>query len=76
MSIHSNNQLTNAEEFAYLRHALKNGPANQVLEGLSQLANQYREAIEFLKRCYDQPHLTVLSLKAVQLGQWNVEIIQ
>ena len=35
MSVHSRSQLTNPERLAYLRQALKYGPAKRVVEGLS-----------------------------------------
>ena len=36
---------------------LKGGQTNQVIKGLSQLADQYEEAVGCLKRRYDRPHL-------------------
>ena len=43
--IHSTTQLPNAAKLAYPRHAVKGGPTNQVIEGLSQSADQYEQAI-------------------------------
>ena len=57
MSIHSKTQLLRTEKLAYLRHALMGGPANQVIEVLSQSASQYEEAVGCLKRHYDGPRL-------------------
>ena len=53
VSIHSKTRLINVQKLAYLRHALKGGLAVQVMEGLSQSADQYEEAIGCLKRHYD-----------------------
>ena len=49
MCIQSKTQLTNMKKLASLRHALKDRPASQALEGLSQSADQYEEAIGCLK---------------------------
>ena len=51
--IHSKTHLMNVKKFAYLRHALKDGPSLQAIEGLSRSADQYEEAIGCLKRHYD-----------------------
>ena len=55
--VHCITQLTNVEKLAYmyLRHALKDGPAVQAIEGLSQLVDQYEQAIGCLKRRYGRP---------------------
>ena len=45
LAIHSKIQLEVAEKLAYLRDALKDGPAGHVIEGLSQDADYYMEAI-------------------------------
>ena len=34
VSIHSSTQLTDAEKLAHLRHLLKDGPAQHIIEGL------------------------------------------
>ena len=52
MAIHSKAQLKDAEKLAYLRDALKDGPARHVIEGLSQDADYYKEAIDCLQRHY------------------------
>ena len=49
VSNHFKTHLTNVEKLACLRHALKRGPANQAIEGLSQSAGQYKEAVGCLK---------------------------
>ena len=75
VSILSKTYLTNVEKLAYLRHALKGGPANQAIEGLSRSADQYEEAKCCLKRRYDRPHFihrahihTVLDAFSVKEG--------
>ena len=45
------------KNLAYVRDALKNGPARHVIEGLAQEAESYKEAIGFLQRPYDQQYL-------------------
>ena len=50
-------QLSDPEKLAYLRQALKDGPAKHVIEELSGSGNDYAEAIECLQKCYDQPRL-------------------
>ena len=57
ISIHSRTQLTDTEKLAYLRQALKNGPARNVIEGLSGTGSNYAEAIECLKKRYEMPRL-------------------
>ena len=57
MSIHSRSDLANAEKLAYLRNALKNGSAKNVIEGLSRSGEQYDEAIACLKARYNRPRL-------------------
>ena len=47
-TIHSKRQLLNADKLTYLRHALKDGTARQVIEGLSQAGDNYLEAINCL----------------------------
>ena len=39
VSVHSKMQLSEPDMLAYLRHAIKDGPARHVIEGLSQSAN-------------------------------------
>ena len=46
-----------AEKLVYLRHAVKDGPAKRIIEGLSQSAETYTEAIDGLQKRYDRPHL-------------------
>ena len=57
VAIHSKAQLKDAKKLAYLRDALKDGPARHVVEGLSQDAGYYKEAIGSLQEHYDRPRL-------------------
>ena len=57
IAIHSKVQLTNAEKLAYLKHSLKDGPAGQVIEGLTQTSGNYFETIACLQNRYDRPRL-------------------
>lgn len=57
MSVHKRTTLSDAEKLVYLRHALKDGSAKNVIEGLSRSGDCYAEAIECLKSRYDRPRL-------------------
>ena len=57
VTIHSKDQLSDAEKLAYLKDALKDGPAERVIQGLAQTAGTNNEAIERLLNWYDQPRL-------------------
>ena len=57
MAIHSKVQLDNTEKLAYLRDVLKDGPAGHVIESLTHNAECYKEAIDCLRKRYDQPHV-------------------
>ena len=57
MAIHSKAQLNDAENLAYLRDALRDGPTRHVVEGLSQDTDYYKEAIGCLQRRYDRSGL-------------------
>ena len=46
--IHCRPELSNAEKLAYLKDALKDGPAERVIQGLAQTTGTYDEAIECL----------------------------
>ena len=54
ISIHNKEQLTKAENMAYLQDALKGRPAEQVISGLAQTVDAYKESISCLQSCYDQ----------------------
>ena len=56
-SVDSRKHLSNAEKLVYLQHAVKNGSAISVIQGLSQSGEQYTEAVECLKSRYDRPRL-------------------
>ena len=45
------------DKLTYLRQALKDGPAQNVMEGLSQTVKNYEEAVKCLQECYDWPTL-------------------
>ena len=57
VSVHLRSNLTDAEKLVYLRHALKDGSAKSVVEGLSRSGDHYDEAITCLKTRYDRPRL-------------------
>ena len=56
MSVHNKSKLSNADKLAYLKHALKDGPAIYVVEGLSGSGEYCEEAVDCLQGCFDQPH--------------------
>ena len=57
VAVHDRSNLTDTEKLAYLRHALKDGTAKSVIEGLSRSGEHYEEAISCLKLRYDRPRL-------------------
>ena len=57
VSIHSRPQLSDAEKLAYLKDALKDAPAERVIQGLAQMAGTYNEVIECLLNRYDRLRL-------------------
>ncbi len=57
ISIHERSSLSDAEKLAYLKHALKDGSARQVVEGLSGSGENYKEAIDCLHARFDRPRL-------------------
>ena len=73
VSMHSKSKLLNTEKLAYPKHALKNGSARHVVEGLSGSSDYYEEVVDCLQRCLDWPHLLhkdmfVQSLMHLHLG--------
>ena len=56
-SVDSRKHLSKAEKLVYLQHAVKNGSAISVIQGLSQSGEQYTEAVECLRSRYDRPRL-------------------
>ena len=57
-AVHDKPQLGEVDKLTYLRDALKDGPAKSVVQGLTQTAESYQEAIRCLKDRYDRPRLT------------------
>ena len=57
VSIHNRPNLSNAEKLVYLQHALKEGSAKPIIEGLSQSGEQYAEAVKCLTARFDRPRL-------------------
>ena len=57
VAIHDRKNLSATEKLVYLRHALKDGSAKSIIEGLSATGDQYPEAIASLKARYDRPIL-------------------
>ena len=49
ISVHDRHSLSDSEKLVYLQHALKDGTAKRVIEGLSRSGEHYTEAIESLK---------------------------
>ena len=47
VSVHSHESVTNAEKLVYLQHAIKNGSAWSVINGLSRSEDQYDEAVGY-----------------------------
>jgi hypothetical protein len=57
VSVHDRSEISDAEKLAYLRSALKDGPAKMSIEGLSRSGEHYSEAIECLKARFNRPRL-------------------
>ena len=57
ISVHDRGKLSDPEKLAYLKHALKDGRAKTVVEGLSDSGENYKEAVDTLRKCYDRPRL-------------------
>ena len=60
---------------AYLKNALKDGPANLVIKGPSGFGSNYAKAIKCLHERYDQPRLiqgahVCVILEAPLAWQW------
>ena len=58
--------MSNAEKLVYLQHALKDGSAKSIIEGLSQSGEQYTEAVGCLTTKFDRPR---------QIHQTHVKMI-
>ena len=57
VSVHDRSNLSDSERLVYLQHALRDGSAKAVIEGLSQSGENYTEAIGCLRLRYDRPRL-------------------
>ena len=57
-AVHDKPQLGEVDKLTYLRDVLKDGPARSVIQGLTQTAESYQEAIRSLKNRYNRPRLT------------------
>ena len=57
VAVHSKTQMDDTEKLVYLRDALKDGPARHSMESLTHDSECYKEAIDCLQKCYDQPHI-------------------
>ena len=55
ISVHSRANQSSAEKLVYLQQALKGGPAQSTIEGLSRSGDNYEEAVRCLKAKYDHP---------------------
>ena len=53
ISVHSNSRLQDAVKLAYLKEALKDGPAKNITEGLAHTAKNYKAAIKCLRDRFD-----------------------
>ena len=51
-------QLEEVDKLTYLRDALKDGPARNIIKGLTQTAESYQEPVRCLKDRYNRPRLT------------------
>ncbi len=57
IAVHEHTSLSDTGKLVYLRHALKDGTAKRVIEGLSRSGDQYTEAVTCLRSRYDRPRL-------------------
>ena len=57
VAVHDKPQLGEVEKLTYLRDAVKGGPARNVIQGLTQTAESYQEAVQCLKDRYNRPRL-------------------
>ena len=57
IAVHDRSSISCTEKLVYLRHALKDGSARSVIEGLSRSGEHYVEAVECLQSHYDRPRL-------------------
>ena len=57
VSVNSHTSLSDAEKLTYLQNALKDGKAKSVIEGLSQMGDDYQEAVDTPRSRFDRPRL-------------------
>ena len=57
-AVHDKPPLEEVDKLTYLQGALKDGPARNVIKGLTQTAESYQEAVRGLKDLCDHPRLT------------------
>ena len=57
ISVHERPNISDPERLVYLQHAVKDGSAKHVIEGLSRSGEHYTEAVECLRLRYDRPRL-------------------
>lgn len=55
ISVHNFPSLSDSEKLVYLQHALKDGSAKRVIEGLSHSDEHYNEAVACLTSRFDRP---------------------
>ena len=55
VAIHSKAHMDDTEKLEYLRDAIKEGPARHIIESLTRDAEFYKEAIDCLRKRYEQP---------------------
>ena len=56
-AVHDKPHLGEIDKLTYLRDAVKGGPARNVIQGLTQTVESYKEAIECLRARYDRPRI-------------------
>ena len=77
VAVHDKPHLREIDKLTYLRDAVKGGPARNVIQGLTQTADSYQEAIECLKARYDRPRITYREhVQAEHSPSPNVQIQQ
>ena len=57
VSIHDKTELSDTAKLAYLRNAMKDGPADAVISGLAKTGDTYDEAVDCLRKRYDRPRV-------------------
>ena len=57
VAVHNRTDISDTEKLVYFCHAIKDGTANTVVEGLSCSGELYAEAVECLKSRYNRPRL-------------------